>query len=199
MAQARLTLARSKMWRGEAAPLSRAPGRMHAKSARLALRGDYGNAVGGSAGVQNRQLVVHDAPIDSDQGESLGKGLRDQHAVVSMRRAPVKARGGAIDQRAYRIIVKMVKLGATMAKPKKRWSLAEAKSRLSEVIREAERRGPQTVTRHGRTAAIIIAAEDWRRRRKRKGTFIDFMNASPLRGSGIKIERIKDRPRDLDL
>lgn len=86
-----------------------------------------------------------------------------------------------------------------MAKPKKRWSLAEAKSRLSEVIREAERRGPQTVTRHGRAAAIIIAAEGWRRRRKRKGTFVDFMNASPLRGSGIKLERIKDRPRDLDL
>lgn len=85
-----------------------------------------------------------------------------------------------------------------MAKPKKRWSLAEAKSRLSEVIREAERRGPQTVTRHGRTAAIIIAAED-RRRRRRKGTFVDFMNASPLRGSGIEIERVKDRPRDLDL
>ena len=86
-----------------------------------------------------------------------------------------------------------------MAKLKKSWSLAEAKSRLSEVIRQAEQAGPQTVTRHGRAAAIIVAADDWKRQRRRKGTFVDFMNASPLRGSGIKIERIKDRPRDLDL
>ena len=84
-------------------------------------------------------------------------------------------------------------------KTKKAWSLAEAKSRLSDVIRHAEREGPQTVTRHGRTAAIIVAAEDWKKRRRRKGTFVDFMNASPLRGSGIVIERIKDRPRDVDL
>jgi prevent-host-death family protein len=82
---------------------------------------------------------------------------------------------------------------------RKAWSLAEAKARLSDVIRRAEREGPQTVTRHGQTAAIIVAAEDWKRHRRRKGTFVDFMNASPLRGSGIKIERIKDRPRDIDL
>jgi prevent-host-death family protein len=86
-----------------------------------------------------------------------------------------------------------------MVKAKKVWSLAQAKSRLSEVIRHAEREGPQTVTRHGRAAAVIVAAEDWKRQRKRKGTFVDFMNASPLRRSGIKIERIKDRPRDIDL
>lgn len=88
---------------------------------------------------------------------------------------------------------------ATMTKPKKSWSLAEAKSRLSEVIRQAERQGPQTVTRHGRTAAVIVSADDWKKQRRRKGTFVDFMNASPLRGSGIVIERVKDRPRDLDL
>lgn len=82
---------------------------------------------------------------------------------------------------------------------RKAWSLAQAKARLSEVIRHAEREGPQTVTRHGRTAAIIVAADDWKHQRRRKGTFVDFMNASPLRGSGIEIERIKDTPRDIDL
>ena len=86
-----------------------------------------------------------------------------------------------------------------MAKPDKTWSLAEAKSRLSEVIRQAERKGPQTVTRHGRTAAVVVAAEDWKRRQKRKVNLAEFFARSPLRGSGIKIERIKDRPRDIDL
>ncbi len=86
-----------------------------------------------------------------------------------------------------------------MAKSKKSWSLAEAKSRLSEVIRQAERQGPQTVTRHGRTAALVVAAEDWNRRRQRRVNLAEFFARSPLRGSGIKIERIKDRPRDIDL
>jgi len=86
-----------------------------------------------------------------------------------------------------------------MDKPRKSWSLAEAKSRLSEVIRQAERQGPQTVTRHGRTAAVVVAAEDWKRRRKRRVDLAEFFARSPLRGSGIKIERIKDRPRDIDL
>jgi prevent-host-death family protein len=86
-----------------------------------------------------------------------------------------------------------------MAQPKKRWSLAEAKSRFSEVIRQAEQKGPQTVTRHGRAAAIVVSAQDWKGQKRRKGTFVDFMNASPLRGSRIKIERFKDRARDVDL
>ncbi len=84
-------------------------------------------------------------------------------------------------------------------KAKKTWSLAEAKSRLSEVIRQAERQGPQTVTRHGRTAAIVLSAEDWKRRHERKINLAEFFARSPLRGSGIKIERVKDRPRDIDL
>jgi prevent-host-death family protein len=86
-----------------------------------------------------------------------------------------------------------------MAQPRKHRSLAEAKSRLSEVIRQAERDGPQTVTRHGRAAANIVAADAWKREKRRKGTFVDFMNASPLRGSRLKIERFRDRARDVDL
>lgn len=86
-----------------------------------------------------------------------------------------------------------------MAQSRKHWSLAEAKSRLSEVIRQAEREGPQTVTRHGRAAAVIVAAEAWKREKRRKGTFVEFMDASPLRGSRLKIARFKDRARDVDL
>lgn len=86
-----------------------------------------------------------------------------------------------------------------MTTKRQSWSLAEAKTHLSEIIRCAEAHGPQTVTRHGRKAAVIVAAEQWERRRKRKVNLAEFFARSPLRGSGIKIERMKDRPRDIDL
>jgi hypothetical protein len=31
------------------------------------------------------------------------------------------------------------------------WTVAEAKARLSELVEEARSKGPQTITRHGRT------------------------------------------------
>ena len=79
------------------------------------------------------------------------------------------------------------------------WTLAEAKARLSEVVDEALARGPQTITRHGRKAAVVVAAEEWERKTKRVGTLAEFFAASPLRGSGLKLRRRKDKPRKLEL
>ena len=79
------------------------------------------------------------------------------------------------------------------------WTVAEAKAKFSEVIDRAAKRGPQTVTRHGRTAAVIVAAEEWERKTRRTGTLTEFFAASPLRGSGLKIRRRKDRLRKVDL
>lgn len=36
------------------------------------------------------------------------------------------------------------------------WQLQEAKNRLSEVINTAQKRGPQTITRHGEPVATVI-------------------------------------------
>jgi prevent-host-death family protein len=79
------------------------------------------------------------------------------------------------------------------------WSVAEAKAKFSEVIEKARLAGPQTITKNGRKAAVVVSAEEWDRRTARKGTLVEFLNASPLRGSGLKIERSKDGPRDIDL
>jgi prevent-host-death family protein len=79
------------------------------------------------------------------------------------------------------------------------WSVAEAKARFSELIERAKEDGPQTVTRHGRAAAIIVAPDDWERRTKRAGTLVDFLSASPLRESGLRVERRRDRPRKVRL
>ena len=75
------------------------------------------------------------------------------------------------------------------------WSIAEAKAKFSEVIDQAESQGPQTITRHGRTAAVIVAAEEWERKTRRIGNLAEFFAASPLRNSGAKIGRLAGRVR----
>jgi len=79
------------------------------------------------------------------------------------------------------------------------WTVAEAKARFSELIDRAQSGGPQTITRKGRTAAVIVAPEEWERKTKRKGSLAQFFAASPLRGSGLKVRRLKDRPRKVEL
>jgi prevent-host-death family protein len=78
------------------------------------------------------------------------------------------------------------------------WTVAEAKAKFSEVIARAESEGPQTITRHGRTAVVVVDAEEWNRKTKRVGTLADFFANSPLRGAKLKLPR-RSRPRRVDL
>ena len=79
------------------------------------------------------------------------------------------------------------------------WAVAEAKARFSEVIDRALADGPQTITRKGKNAVIVVSDEEWQRKTKRKGNLAEFFAASPLRGSELKIKRSKDRPREIEL
>jgi prevent-host-death family protein len=82
--------------------------------------------------------------------------------------------------------------------PNPAWTVAQAKAKFSQVIERA-RSGPQTITRNGRPAAVVVSAEEWERRTSRTGTLAEFLAASPLRGSGLDAERSKDGPRDIEL
>jgi prevent-host-death family protein len=79
------------------------------------------------------------------------------------------------------------------------WTVAEAKAKFSELIERARSAGPQTITRNGRTAVVVVAAEEWERKTKRAGNLAEFFAASPLRGSAMRTKRVKDRPRKVDL
>jgi prevent-host-death family protein len=79
------------------------------------------------------------------------------------------------------------------------WTVADAKAKLSEVIDRALADGPQAITRNGRKAVVVVSAEEWERKSRRVGNLAEFFANSPLRGSGLKTERIKDTPRELDL
>jgi prevent-host-death family protein len=81
------------------------------------------------------------------------------------------------------------------------WQLQDAKARFSEVFRLARSRGPQRVTRHGKEAVVVVPAEEFERLsgRGRQGGLIEFFAKSPLAGSGIKLERVTDYGRPVDL
>ena len=79
------------------------------------------------------------------------------------------------------------------------WTVAEAKAKFSEIIERALAEGPQTITKRGRTAAIVVGAEEWERKTKRAGNLAEFFAASPLRESGLTIRRRKTQPRKINL
>jgi prevent-host-death family protein len=79
------------------------------------------------------------------------------------------------------------------------WTVAEAKAKFSRLIDRAQSDGPQIVTRHGRTAVVVVAADEWERKTKRVGSLADFFAGSPLRGSGLKVPRAKGGVRKVDL
>jgi prevent-host-death family protein len=79
------------------------------------------------------------------------------------------------------------------------WTVAEAKAKFSEVIDKARNSGPQAITKHGRTAVVVVSAEEWERKTHRPGNLAEFFAESPLRGSGLKAPRTNDGPRKVEL
>jgi len=71
------------------------------------------------------------------------------------------------------------------------------------VINLAQRRGPQTVTRHGKPVAVIVSVEEHRRRKKPKESLWEFLRKSPLaeamKEHELDFSRSKDTGRDIDL
>lgn len=79
------------------------------------------------------------------------------------------------------------------------WQLQDAKARLSEVVKEASLHGPQEITLHGKPAVVVISKEQYNKLLKSKTNFITFINNSPLKGSGIDLQRNSSLTRKIDL
>src|SRR5688500_17604012 len=62
------------------------------------------------------------------------------------------------------------------------WSIQDAKNQFSAVVQAAQR-APQTVTKHGKAAVVIVAAHEFERLRKlddaRKPTFAEHLLGAP--------------------
>lgn len=86
----------------------------------------------------------------------------------------------------------------SMAKNRAEWTVSAAKARSSEVVQRALSEGPQTVSRNGRDA-VVVSVEEWRRKKARKENHAESFADSPLKGSGIDLERVDDGVREVDL
>ncbi|MEO8350506.1 MAG: type II toxin-antitoxin system Phd/YefM family antitoxin [Chthoniobacteraceae bacterium] len=76
------------------------------------------------------------------------------------------------------------------------WQLQEAKSRLSELVQSAQKRGAQTITKHGRPVAVVLSAEAYSQLQPRP-KIVDVLRECP--DPGLLVERLRDTPRPLEL
>jgi prevent-host-death family protein len=79
------------------------------------------------------------------------------------------------------------------------WQLQEAKNRFSEVVEQALQQGPQTVTRHGREAVVIMAYEEFRRMSAPKKSLLECLQVPREYATELDIERSRELPRDIEL
>ena len=78
------------------------------------------------------------------------------------------------------------------------WSLQDAKNRFSGVV-EAAQRKPQTVTKHGKPAAVVVAADEYDRlRRLQQLNAPSFAEMLAMPQGNIEFERLKATPRDVE-
>ena len=82
----------------------------------------------------------------------------------------------------------------------RKWSIQNAKNRFSEVV-EAARRVPQTVTKHGKPAVVIVDATEYQRLQcldqAQAPSLAELLLAMPQDGG--ESPRLKVRARDADL
>lgn len=82
------------------------------------------------------------------------------------------------------------------------WSVQDAKNRFSAVIKAAQRE-PQTVTKHGKPAAIVLSAEEYARltgaQKAPAKSFVEHLLSIPKGGDDECFERQPLTMRDVDL
>ncbi|PKM35934.1 MAG: type II toxin-antitoxin system prevent-host-death family antitoxin [Gammaproteobacteria bacterium HGW-Gammaproteobacteria-10] len=80
------------------------------------------------------------------------------------------------------------------------WQNQEAKARLSTVLRSAEQDGPQEITHHGRSVAVLLSRADYDRLTGNRQSLVEFMRRSPLYDQDdLVIERDVSLTRKVEL
>jgi antitoxin Phd len=76
------------------------------------------------------------------------------------------------------------------------WQVQEAKTHLSEVIEEANLKGPQIITRHGSERAVILSIADYRALTAHKPNLREYLLGGPKVDS-FEVERDLDTGREI--
>jgi len=81
------------------------------------------------------------------------------------------------------------------------WQIQEAKARLSELVKCAQRDGPQDITLHGKSVAVVVSRELFDRLSGRDHSLAAFIQASPFAEADEDLvipDRQKDPAREVD-
>ena len=80
------------------------------------------------------------------------------------------------------------------------WQMQEAKARLSEVVKCAESEGPQNITLHGQSVAVVVSRSMFERLTGNEHSLVDFMRRSPLvEADDITLESNTSLTREVSL
>jgi prevent-host-death family protein len=71
------------------------------------------------------------------------------------------------------------------------WQLQEAKSRFSELVETVLLKGPQTVTKHGKPAVVVISAEEYQRNLAPRKSLAAALRACPEDLAPLLGKRVK--------
>jgi prevent-host-death family protein len=84
-------------------------------------------------------------------------------------------------------------------KPMQSWPIHEAKARLSELVKRAQKQ-PQQLTSHGEPVAVVLSSEAYHRQQHAGESLVAFIRRSPLVDADeLDLDRQPDLTRDLDL
>jgi prevent-host-death family protein len=78
------------------------------------------------------------------------------------------------------------------------WQVQEAKTRLSEVIDEAQTQGPQIITRHGAERAVVLSIAEYRALTAHQPDLRELLLGGP-KFDDFEVERDKDTGREVDI
>ena len=81
------------------------------------------------------------------------------------------------------------------------WSLQDAKNRFSAVVEAACKGEPQTVTKRGKRAVVVLSAEEYDRlsqnRQQRRPSFVEHLLSFPQGKGHFKFEGAKLKIQDI--
>lgn len=80
------------------------------------------------------------------------------------------------------------------------WQMQTAKARFSDVVRNAKSVGPQDITIHGKSVAVVVSRELYNRLSGNTQSLVQFMQSSPLHAMDeMEFERDKSAAREVHL
>ncbi len=80
------------------------------------------------------------------------------------------------------------------------WQMQTAKARFSDVVRSAKSDGPQYITVHGKSVAVVLSRDLFDQLSGNSQSLVEFMQRSPLRGlDDLTFERDQSLTRDIKL